>query len=292
MVELADELGLLVSEEPGFWQTNFQTVDRGEIELGYRILEATIRRDWNSPSVMIWFLSNECTLTAEFLKEGKRRCNSLDPIQRLVSAANDKPSAMVKPLFVAAGMDFFDQHEYTFELDEMDTEATFDGPSKPLTFSEWGGKSVGQAQPIMGQSVDRLTRLVKSDALSGHMFSGWQDVRQYSASTENARWSLESGVVTEAREPRKEVWAELSRLFAGPEAGRWERPLDLDPVTVLPLRWIPFRPGNNFRTVDLQPLADSNIGRQAWTSLEAILAAYWANSAADDQWKRSGCSWF
>ena len=289
VVELADELGLLVSEEPGFWQTNFQTVDRGEIELGYRILEATIRRDWNSPSVMIWFLSNECTLTAEFLKEGKRRCNSLDPIQRLVSAANDKPSAIVKPLFVAAGMDFFDQHEYTFELDEMDTEATFDGPSKPLTFSEWGGKSVGQAQPIMGQSVDRLTRLVKSGALSGHMFWSWQDVRQYSRIDGEMRDGvLESGVVTEAREPRKEVWAELSRLFAGPKAGRWERPLDLDPVTVLPLRWIPFRPGNNFRTVDLQPLADSNIGRQAWTSLEAILAAYWANSAADDQWKRSG----
>jgi Glycosyl hydrolases family 2, TIM barrel domain/Glycosyl hydrolases family 2 len=289
VVELADELGLLVSEEPGFWQTSFQTVDRGEIELGYRILEATIRRDWNSPSVMIWFLSNECTLTAEFLKEGKRRCNLLDPVHRLVSAANDKPSAIVKPLFVAAGMDFFDQHEYTFELDEMDAEAKFDGPSKPLTFSEWGGKSVGQAQPIMGQSVDRLMRLVESGALSGHMFWSWQDVRQYSRiDGEMRNGVLESGVVTEAREPRKEVWAELSRLFEGQKTARQETPLDSEHVTLLPLQWIPFRPGNNFRPLHLQPLADSTIGRKAWTSLEAILAAHWANSTTDDQWKRSG----
>ena len=76
IVELADELGLLVSEEPGFWQANFQTLERNAIEVGYRVLEATIRRDWNSPSVMIWFLSNECTLTEEFLREGKRALQS------------------------------------------------------------------------------------------------------------------------------------------------------------------------------------------------------------------------
>ena len=70
IVELADELGLLVSEEPGFWQMNFQTMDRGGVELGYKILEETIRRDWNSPSVMIWFLSNECILTEEFCGRG------------------------------------------------------------------------------------------------------------------------------------------------------------------------------------------------------------------------------
>src|SRR5271169_5145107 len=45
ILELADHLGLLVSEEPGFWGMNFQTMDRNTIELGYQILEATIRRD-------------------------------------------------------------------------------------------------------------------------------------------------------------------------------------------------------------------------------------------------------
>src|SRR5882724_6912987 len=49
ILDLADELGLLVSEEPGFWQVNFETVDRETVELGYKILETTIKRDWNSP---------------------------------------------------------------------------------------------------------------------------------------------------------------------------------------------------------------------------------------------------
>jgi hypothetical protein len=289
IVELADELGLLVSEEPGFWQANFQALSRPAIEVGFRILEALIQRDCNSPSVMIWFLSNECTLTEEFLREGKQRCNRLDPIQRLVSAANDKPADKVKPLFVAAEMDFFDQHEYTFELDEMNQEAKFDGPSKPLTFSEWGGKSVGQAQPIMGQSVDRLSALVESGDLSGHMFWSWQDVRQYSRIDGEMRDGvLESGVVTEARDPREVVWAELFRLFAGQKHGSPEADVDRSRLTVLPLRSNPFASRGTFHNVDLQSLADSEIAMQSWASLEAALEKYWASSPAEDQWKRMG----
>jgi hypothetical protein len=289
IVELADQLGLLVSEEPGFWQANFQTVDQKTIELGYQILEATIRRDWNSPSVMVWFLSNECTLTEEFLRVGKQRCNRLDPIQRLVSAANDKDAEKVKPLFVAAEMDFFDQHPYTFTLDEMDQESKFDGPSKPLTFSEWGGKAIGQDEPIMGQSVDRLIDLVESGALSGHMFWSWQDLRQYSRiDGEMHGGILESGVVSEAREPREGVWTELSRLFARQRHGSRQAPANQDDLKILPLRRNPFDPASGFQSVCLQPLADSASGQQSWKSLEETLEKYWANGIANDQWKRSG----
>ena len=289
IIELADHIGLLVSEEPGFWGMNFQATDQNTIELGYQILEATIRRDWNSPSVMVWFLSNECTLTEEFLRAGKRRCNRLDPIQRLVSAANDKDTDKVKPLFVAADMDFFDQHEYTFALDEMDQEAKLDGPSKPLTFSEWGGKSIGQQEPIMGQTVDRLIDLVESGALSGHMFWSWQDVRQYSRVDGEMRDGiLESGVVTEARESREDVRVELSRLFQRRRQGPRKPPATRDCPTVLPLRPIPFDSGSLFHSVDLQALADSAVGRQSWKTLEATVEQYWATSISQDQWKRTG----
>jgi len=289
IVELADQLGLLVSEEPGFWQTNFQTVDQKTIDLGYQILEAIIRRDWNSPSVMVWFLSNECTLTEEFLRVGKQRCNRLDPIHRLVSAANDKDAEKVKPLFVAADMDFFDQHPYTFTLDEMDQESEFDGPSKPLTFSEWGGKAIGQNEPIMGQSVDRLIDLVESGALSGHMFWSWQDLRQYSRiDGEMHDGILESGVVTEAREPREGVWTELSRLFARQRHSGRQVSANQDDLKILPLRRNPFDPASRFQSVNLQPLADSASGQQSWKSLEETLEKYWASGIANDQWKRSG----
>src|SRR5262249_26529646 len=289
IVELADQLGLLVTEEPGFWQTNFQTVDRKTMQLGYPILEATIRRDWNSPSVMVWFLSNECSLTEEFLRVGKQRCNRLDPIHRLVSAANDKDAEKVKPLFIAAEMDFFDQHPYTFTLDEMDQESKFDGPSKPLIFSEWGGKAIGQNEPIMGQSVDRLIDLVESGALSGHMFWSWQDLRQYSRiDGEIHDGILESGVVSEAREPREGVWAELSRLFARQRHGGRKAPANQDDLKILPLRRNPFDKASSFRSVNLQPLVDSASGQRSWQSLEETLEKYWASGIANDQWKRSG----
>lgn len=289
IVELADELGLLVSEEPGYWQMDFQTMERSRIELGYNILEAIIRRDWNSPSVMVWFLCNECNLTEEYLSEGKRRCNRLDPIARLVSAANDRDAYKVKPLFVGANLDFFDQHEYDFTLNEMDEEARYDGPSKPLTFSEWGGKQIGQDEPIMGQTVDRLIDLVDSGMLSGHAFWSWQDLRQYSRIDGEMRDGvLESGVVTEDREPRPGVWAELKRLFAGhPHPGR-EETRESSRLTVLPLRRIPFGSGNTFRPVDLQAWVDSESGRQSWQALEADLEKYWAGSTWNDQWRRSG----
>ena len=289
IVELADELGLLVSEEPGYWQMDFQTMERSRIELGYNILEAIIRRDWNSPSVMVWFLCNECNLTQDYLNEGKRRCNRLDPIARLVSAANDRDAYKVKPLFVGANLDFFDQHEYDFTLNEMDEEAQYDGPSKPLTFSEWGGKQIGQDQPIMGQTVDRLIDLVESGALSGHAFWSWQDLRQYSRIDGEMRDGiLESGVVTEDREPRPGVWAELKRLFAGHPHSRREPTRESGRPTVLPLRRIPFGAGNAFRIVDLQALVDSQSGRESWQALEASLEKYWAATAWNDQWRRSG----
>jgi len=289
IVELADELGLLVSEEPGFWQMDFQTMDRARIELGYNILEAVIRRDWNSPSVMVWFLCNECNLTLDYLREGKQRCNRLDPIQRLVSAANDRDAQKVKPLFIGADLDFFDQHEYDFTLNEMDEEARYDGPSKPLTFSEWGGKQIGQDEPIMGQTADRLIDLVESGALSGHAFWSWQDIRQYSRIDGEMRDGiLESGVVTEAREPRPGVWAELSRLFAGHPHAKREDTLALNRLTALPLQRIPFGSGNTFRSVDLQPLVNSSSGRQSWQALETSLEKYWTGSPWNDQWKRTG----
>ncbi|MBI3477407.1 MAG: twin-arginine translocation signal domain-containing protein [Acidobacteria bacterium] len=303
IVELADQLGLLVSEEPGFWQVDFATAARPPIEMGFRILEGTIRRDWNSPSVMIWFISNECTLTEKSLREGKERCNRLDPIKRLVAAANDRPAKDVKPLFVDAEMDFFDQHPYTDNPAEFAEEAAFDGPSKPLIFSEWGGKSVGQNEPLMQASVNRLIDLIGTHELAGTMFWSWQDIREYSRiDGEMRNGVLQSGVVTEARESRELVARELKRLFhlrrqageqpltnPGSDAPEQEISYAPDRPTVLPLRVNPFSRNSNFRSVDLQAIADSQTAKRSWKALETELERYWASTRmARDQWKRTG----
>ena len=266
IVELADQIGLLVSEEPGFWQVDFATSPRPPVELGFRILEGTIRRDWNSPAVMLWFASNECTLTEAFLREAKERCNRLDPIKRLVSAANDRSAKKVKPMFVGADVDFFDQHPYTYDPEDFAKEADFDGPSKPLTFSEWGGKGIGQTELVMRGSVDRLIDLIETSELAGTMFWSWQDIREYSRIDGEMRDGvLESGVVTEAREPRDLVTRELTRLF------ELRRHVDQQPDTKpeeVPLKWSPWSKKNKFEPLNLQPLAETADANRAWSSFK------------------------
>src|SRR5208282_1810472 len=235
--------------------------------------ERVIRRDWNSPSVFAWLLSNECTLTAETLREGKEICNRLDPIGRLVSVANSMSKEKAKPIFEQSGMDFFDQHPYTFDVDDFDKEAAFDGPSRPLTFTEWGGKAIGQSQIVMQNSVDRLLDLIETHRLAGHVFWSWQDMRQYSRIDAEMRDGvLESGVVTEAREPRDVVYLELARLFQRRHHDE-EKP-DTEPE-IVPLRWTPWSRNNAFAAVDLQPLVEGPEGDRAWGSLRTHMEHYW-----------------
>jgi hypothetical protein len=287
LTDLADEYGLLISEEPGYWNMDFRTMPRTMIELGYRIMERVIRRDWNSPAVFAWLLSNECTLTAESLRQGKETCNRLDPIGRLVSVANSMPKDKAKPLFEQAGMDFFDQHPYTFDVDDFDKEAAFDGPSRPLTFTEWGGKAIGQSQIVMQYSVDRLLDLIETHRLAGHVFWSWQDMRQYSRIDAEMRDGvLESGVVTEGREPREVPYLELSRLFEG---RRHENEPAATRPQVVPLRWSPWSRKSKFSAVDLQGLVEKPEGIRAWADLEDRMAKFWRTAPmAGDQWKLTG----
>jgi hypothetical protein len=285
IVELADELGILVSEEPGYWGMDFNKMERGQIELGFKILETTIRRDWNSPAVMAWLLSNECRLKEEVMREGKQRCNAIDPIGRLVSVANDKRPETVKAAMEAAGMDFYDQHPYTFDVYDFNHNAEVFGPGKPLTFTEWGGKAIGQTAMIMRNEVDRMIDMINSGELSGHMFWSWQDMRQYSRIDAEMRDGvLESGVVTEAREPRDVVYLELARLFQLRKHDA-EKP-DTEPE-VVPLRWTPWLRNSSFATVNLQPLVEGVDGDRSWSSLKTHMAKYWEQTARQ-QWKNTG----
>ena len=117
IVELADELGLLVSEEPGYWGMDFRSMPRSMIELGYRIMEGTIGGT-GTHRRCCRLLGNECKLTVEYLREGKERCRKLDPLARPVSFANDMSAEEAKPIFEQAGMDFFDQHVYPADFQE------------------------------------------------------------------------------------------------------------------------------------------------------------------------------
>lgn len=285
IVELCDELGLLVSEEPGFWGMNFATMPWSRAELGLKILERTIRRDWNSPSVFLWLLGNESRFSVEYLRRGKDLCRSLDPLGRAVSIANSMRKEDAKPLFDAGGLDSYDDHPYTFAIDEFDKIAEFYGPHKPLIFTEWGGKEIGQSEIIMPNTVDKLLDMTEGGVLAGHAFWSWQDLPQFTRIDPEMRDGiLESGVVTEGREPRNFVYAELGRLLTG---RRHTGLAASDAPVPVPLRRAPWSPRSRFEPVDLSALVSSDPARRAWAEFERHMEKYWSTHAAG-QWERSG----
>ena len=289
IVEVADELGLLVSEEPGIWQVDFAKMDSAFVELALKVLESTIRRDWNSPAVMAWLLGNESEFTPSYLSAGKQLCNKLDPIFRPVSVAHINGSVKhAKDLFDQTGLDFYDWHAYEFSEDKFEKRPQEFGSAKPLTFTEWGWEEGGHGDWFYERNFDGLLEETETGAVAGHVFWSWNDMRQYTRedwATQNG--ILLSGAVTEDREIRQPIYSRLAGLFAG----RREIPDYVAPVSprVLPLRYVPFSPGSTHSMVDLQAVAESASARQSWSALESRMKAFWSTAEmAENQWARSG----
>lgn len=289
IIDLADRLGLLVSEEPGYWWADFRKCPRSFIDLGLDVLEKNIRRDWNSPSVMCWFLGNESYFTASYLKEAKALCNRLDPIRRPVSIAHENAEPQeAKKLFDDSGMDFYDWHAYGFSKDKFEELPTVFGSGKPITFSEWGWEVVGKGV-FYERYFDKLMDQVEAGRVGGYMFFDWNDYPQFTRTD----WAtgkdgiLHSGVVDEGRQIREPIYSRLRGLFGGRH--EFQTPAVNDRPTVLPLRFVPFTRDTRLDAFDLQGLIDSATQRQAWARLETDLEKFWGRSHnARDQWVRSG----
>ena len=289
IVRLADEIGLLVSEEPGFWNMDFSAMPASEVDLGCHILEGVIKRDWNSPAVGFWLLGNECKFPLSYLKRGRDICDKLDPLRRLVSVAHMYGKfPEIKQTFDDAGLDFYDWHAYEYEDDKFAKLPEKFGPSKPLTLTEWGWEDAGHGDIFYELDFDGLLDQVEAGKIAGHSFWSWNDMRQYTREdwpTQNG--VLLSGAVTESREIREPIYSRLAGLFAGRR--EMERHPLPEEATVLPLRSVPFTPGSRFQVVDLQKIADSPAGQQTWAGFESIMGTFWKSSSfADDQWKRTG----
>jgi beta-glucuronidase len=287
VVELADELGLLVTEEPGYWNMDFKTMPSTMIELGYRIMERVVQRDWNSPSVFGWLLANECTLTVDYLRGGKERLRKLDPLGRLVSCANSMSAKESKPILEQAGMDFFTHHLYPPDAGAYAESAEVFGGSRPLVFTEWGWRT-GRGETIYPElDTDLLLDLMESKRLAGHSFWSWQDIREYS----RIDWPTQdgillSGIVTEAREIRPDWYLTMARFFQGL---RVETLPELVRPDVLPLKRVPTKPGATFQVVELQNVVDSQESMQSWTALVAGVKDHWPKTPmARNQWERTG----
>ena len=152
VLDMADRIGLLVSEEPGFWWSD---VSDGElVRRGLEVLRRTIVRDRNHVSVAFWLSFNECVLTVDFLRAAVRLARQTDPT-RLISGANCMDAEVTKRLFDEADCDFYTFHPYGADKDHVscgvDSDNRWDRPlqslenicrvlsGKPVIFTEWGG---------------------------------------------------------------------------------------------------------------------------------------------------------
>lgn len=155
ILDIADELGLFVSEEPGLWWSDVKNEElyNGSLE----VLRRTVLRDRNHVSVAFWLSFNECIFTPEYLRAAADLCRSNDPYH-MVSGANCMDVEMTKKHFAECGLDFYTMHPYTYDPYWMVKLAQM-LDDKPLFFTEWGGLHVYDNPNFFKTCADTIVSL-------------------------------------------------------------------------------------------------------------------------------------
>lgn len=178
-LEIADRIGIMVSEEPGLWwsRTEIPEVSGGSLE----VLKRTVLRDRNHPSVAFWLSFNECRFTEQFLIDSAKICRELDPT-RLVSGANCMSNEDTVKYYNICGFDFYTMHPYSDTVERAVTSATVLN-DKPLLFTEWGGYHVYDNPHLLTNFIDTFYGLYERNsdegAVAGAFFWYWREVNDY-----------------------------------------------------------------------------------------------------------------
>ena len=195
-LDIADRLGLMVSEEPGLWwsDTSDKEVAQGSLE----VLRRTVRRDRNHPSIAFWLCFNECEFTEQFLIDSARVCRENDPT-RLVSGANCMNNEDTLLYFNKCGLDFYTMHPYSATVERPLRSAEI-LKGKPLLFTEWGGYFVFDDPAYMRESMRAMARLYSEGSLAGAFLWAWADVNDFNRGAPCIDGVLPEGIVTKDRQ--------------------------------------------------------------------------------------------
>ena len=201
-LDIADKVGLMVSEEPGLWWSDTSNPEVASASL--EVLRRTVLRDRNHVSIAFWLCFNECIFTEQFLIDSARVCRECDPT-RLVSGANCMENEDTLYYYEKCGFDFYTMHPYS-ETFARAREAARVLHDKPLLFSEWGGFHVYNNPRLLGDFIAEMKALYRQNddngALAGAFFWMWCEVKDYNrgepACTDG---TLREGLVTAEREP-------------------------------------------------------------------------------------------
>lgn len=281
VIEMADEIGLLVSEEPainGLYGLQGTIEDEPMVEPGLEILKRTILRDRSHVSVAFWLVYNECVVTADFIRRSVQLCKSLDPT-RLVSGASCMKPEMNRERFTEGGFDFYTHHPYG-PYPNVVAGGVPDGPDidwehfycttlpdllallsdKPLIFTEWGGLFVMNNPNLFGRFLDFMIQAWHSTepgkVLAGMSYWNWADIYEENRTAPDCHQGiLTEGLVDVERNPRMcfEVFKQKMPLFdrlPEPAPGEMEICARFEPAQDTPL--------------DLSLWQQSEINRAAW----------------------------
>jgi len=190
VIEIADELGLLVSEEPGLWWSDMhnQEICKGSLE----ILKNVIIRDRSHVSVAFWLSFNECIFTKEFIMDSARVARENDHT-RMISGANCMSLEMTKENFKKYGFDFYTMHPYTAMANLYQKYAEF-LDDMPLVFTEWGGTQTFDAPRFLNECIKNMEQLYAEGKLAGASYWEWSKIHEFSRGEEACR----NGVLCES----------------------------------------------------------------------------------------------
>lgn len=214
-IEVADRIGLMVSEEPGLWWSDMGNEKLTDMAL--EIMRRTILRDRNSPSVIAWLFFNECVLknAKAYLKKGHDLCKNLDPT-RLVSGANCMESSEAKEVFDDCGFDFYTQHPYVYDPDVL-IKAMEIFKGKPLVFTEWGGWLIHNNQNLLKWFKKVMSRCAHNHDpepnFAGMCWWQWQDVYQWSRGLPACEKGVLSDGLVDCNRNRKPMYNIMSEFF-------------------------------------------------------------------------------
>ena len=220
ILELADELGLMVSEEPGLWWSDMknEVLCRDSLE----VLRRTVVRDRSHVSVAFWLAFNECVFTAEYLRDAARVCRENDPT-RPVSGANCMSIEMTKQFFTENGFDFYTMHPYADNTGRM-WESAEKLNDKPLVFTEWGGYMVWRNDDLFARFIRDMVTMWRNTGdkpvLAGAALWCWSDIYEFSRMEPACRDGiLCEGLTDIDRKPHSHLPVfrrEFSRLYEEP----------------------------------------------------------------------------
>ncbi len=213
VVEIADRLGLFISEESGLWWSDMSKPAISEGALA--VLEKVIRRDRSHTCVAFWMSFNECIFTQEFLNASCDLCRSLDP-DRYITGANCMNTEMTKTMFDIAKIDFYTFHPYgpgpyhttRGTLSKIPGMSSLSNTAKelsgkPLIFSEWGGWHVTDNTTLFRNFCLKMKELRDNGLLAGMFYWAFADMYEYNRDPDACTDGVQiEGLVTIDRRPK------------------------------------------------------------------------------------------